>query len=165
MRLKKSLVFIVIFFNPYKFEYAQILPPNETQVNVSSYFDNFSVTVLYPSISVTKHLSESTSITGRYLVDMITAASIRSKRPAAISSGGGEGKLGKVDAVTAATPTSSSGGGGGNSGPTFDEVRHELGLGFAQLALGGILTLDGLYSKESDYTSSTLIGNYTQAFA
>lgn len=169
MRLKKSLVFIVIFFNPYTFDYAQILPPNETQVNVSSYFDNFSVTVLYPSIAVTKHLSESTSITGRYLVDMITAASIRSKSPGTVSGGGGgegggDGKLGKVDAVTAATPTSSSGG-GGNNGPTFDEVRHELGLGFAQLALGGILTLDGLYSKESDYTSSTLIGNYSQSFA
>lgn len=166
MRLKKSFFFIVIFFNPYTFNYAQLLPANETQVNVSSYFDNFNVTVLYPSISMTKHLSESTSITGRYLVDMITAASIRSKSPGGSNSGdgGGEGgDLGKVDAVTAATPT--SGGSHGDGGPTFDEVRHEFNLGFAHVIGGSLFSFDGLYSKESDYTSSTLIGNYTQYLA
>ncbi len=38
-------------------------------------------------------------------------------------------------------------------------------LGFAQLIGNGILTADGIYSTESDYTSSTLIGNFTQYFA
>jgi hypothetical protein len=99
---------------------------------------------------------------------MITAASIRSKSPGTVSGGeggegGGDGKLGKVDAVTAASVR--SGGGHGDYGPAFDEVRHEFNIGFAHLIGSGLFSIDGLYSKESDYTSSTLIGNYTQYFA
>jgi hypothetical protein len=158
---KRTSPFLLTFFSFSALIYAQLLPPNETQVNFSGYFDSFNVQVLYPSIAFTKNLSESTSITGRYLVDMITAASIRSHNN---PSGTGNSSLQKVDAVTAASGRS-SGGRGGNQAPTFDEVRHELNLGFAHLFGSGIMTLDGLYSTESDYTSSTLIGNFTQYFA
>ncbi len=163
---KKIILFHLVFLNLCAVDFAQLLPPNETQVNFSTYFDDFNVTVLYPSIAITKHLSENTSITGRYLVDMITAASIKSSSPASATTTGTEGELGKVDAVTAASSRSGGGGGGGGpSVPAFDEVRHEFNLGLAHLFGSGLLTADGLYSTESDYTSSTLVGNYTQYFA
>jgi hypothetical protein len=146
--VKKIILFSSFFFGIYNIGFAQLVPGNETQVNVSGYFDNFSVSVLYPSISITKKVSESTSVTGRYLVDMITAASIKSQNPAP-----------QVDVVTSAS------GKAGNGPPTFDEVRHEFNVGFAHSLGSGIFTFDGLYSTESDYTSSTLIGNYTQFFA
>jgi hypothetical protein len=149
--VKKIILFLLFFFNLYDIGIAQLLPANETQVNFSGYFDDFNVSVLYPSISVTKRVSESTSITTRYLVDMITAASIKSHTQAP-----------NVDVVTSA---STKGGNGGDDLPTFDEVRHEFNIGFAHLIGSGILTLDGLYSTESDYTSSTFIGNFTQYFA
>ena len=145
---KKSILILYLFLFFYTIDFAQILPSNETQVNVSGYFDNFSVSVIYPSISITKQVSGSTSITGRYLVDMITAASIKSHNP-----------VPTVDVVTSASGKS------GHDAPTFDEVRHEFNLGFTHLLGSGILSFDGLYSTESDYTSSTLIGNYTQFFA
>ncbi len=165
MRLKGSFPFLLIIFNITALTYAQLLPSNETQVNFSGYFDSFNVTVLYPSIAITKRVSESTSLTGRYLVDMITAASIRSHSPSSSTTNSGE--LGKVDAVTAASGVAGgSGGSGSHSGqPAFDEIRHELNFGAAHTFGSGLLTLDGLYSTESDYTSSTLIGNYTQYFA
>ncbi len=162
---KKILLFFLLFFSLYKIDFAQLLPANETQVNISGYFDDFSVSVIYPSIAITKRISESTSITGRYLVDMITAASIRNGS----SSKSTTTSLSKVDAVTAASGRTSGGGVGGNGNgdilPSFDEVRHEFNFGFAQLIGGGILTGDAIYSTESDYTSSTLIGNFTQYFA
>lgn len=165
MRLKKSVPFLLVFFSFTALNYAQQLPSNETQVNFSGYFDSFNVSVLYPSIAITKRVSESTSLTGRYLVDMITAASIRSHSPSAAATTT-EG-LGKVDAVTSASNTGGGGGdGGGHDGqPAFDEIRHELNFGMAHTFGSGLLTFDGLYSTESDYTSSTLIGNYTQYFA
>ncbi len=70
-----------------------------------------------------------------------------------------------MDAVTAASGRTSGSGGSGYSPPTFDEVRHEFNLGFAHLFGSGLLTFDGLYSTESDYISSTLIGNFTQYFS
>jgi hypothetical protein len=161
---KKIPLLLLILFSLNKIDFAQLLPANETQVNLSGYFDNFSVSVIYPSIAITKRVSESTSITGRYLVDMITAASIRNGS----SKSSTNTTLAKVDAVTAASGRSSGGGGGSgdiNPLPSFDEVRHEFNLGFAQLLGKGILTGDALYSTESDYTSSTLIGNFTQYFA
>jgi hypothetical protein len=141
---------------------AQLLPSNETQVNFSGYFDSFNVQVLYPSIYITKRVSESTSINARYLVDMITAASIRSHSKSSSSTTA----LKKVDVVTSASGRTISGGsGGGNGPPTFDEVRHEFNLGVTHIFGKTILSADGLYSTESDYTSSTLIGNLTQYFA
>jgi len=158
---KKIILSILFFFNLYTIGFAQLLPGNETQVNFSGYFDNFNVSVLYPSISITKKVSESTSITGRYLVDMITAASIKSNSPTNKTSTA----LSKVDAVTAASGRTSGGGGSEYSPPTFDEVRHEFNFGLAHILGKVIITADALYSTESDYTSSTLIGNYTQYFA
>ena len=170
---KKIILILPFLFGLYRLSYAQLLPANETQVSFSGYFDNFNVQVFYPSISVTKHVSGSTSFNVRYLVDMITAASIRNGLPSRFkSTATTTTKINKtiVDAVTAASGRSSSGGGGSGEGnlislPTFDEVRHEFNLGFDQLIGNGILTADGIYSTESDYTSSTLIGNFTQYFA
>ena len=172
----KIILSILIFFNAYTVGYAQLIPVNETQVNFSGYFDNFNVSVYYPSISITKRVSETTSITTRYLVDMITAASIRSKSPTNITASNtsnnkgdnSEDKIPKVDAVTAASNRASGAGSGQEneySGPTFDEVRHEFNIGIAHMFGKGILTADAIYSTESDYTSSTLIGNFTQYFA
>lgn len=146
--VKKLILFSLFVFYPINTGLAQLLPSNETQVNFSGYFDDFSVSVLYPSISITKRVSESTSINGRYLVDMITAASIKSTNPAPA-----------VDVVTSASSKS------GINTPTFDEVRHEFNVGFAHLFGSSILTTDALYSTESDYSSATLIGNFTQYFA
>ncbi len=89
---KKLIPFLIFTINFSTLDFAQLLPANETQVNFSGYFDDFSVSVLYPSISLTKRVSESTSITGRYLVDMITAASIKRHNPSP-----------KVDVVTSAS--------------------------------------------------------------
>jgi Protein of unknown function (DUF3570) len=131
--------------------FAQQLPANEVQVNFSSYFDDFHVTVFYPSVFVTKKISETTSITGRYLVDMISAASTK-----------GYKAVPGIDVVTSA---SNKNGKSKIGSPLFGEVRHEFNIGFAQLVGNGILTFDGLYSTEHDYTSSTLIGNFKKYFA
>jgi len=139
---------------------AQDLPADEFRVNFAGYFDNFNVSVIYPNMSLTKRVSASTSLTGRYLVDMVTAASIKQNK-----GGGGEresedersGK--KVDAVTAA----SAGGGEGFGGP--DDIRQEVGLGATQILAGRIVSLNGLFSKENDYSSGTIAGTVTQVFA
>jgi len=153
---------------------AQDLPSDELQVNFSGYFDSFDVNVLYPNIALTSKVSETTSITGRYLVDMISAASIRG------GSGNTSGSddddrfddefdkvansagTNKVDAVTAA---SSTGGGGSYEGPSFDDVRHQFNLGIAHLLAGNRITLNGIYSTERDYTSGTLAGTISRYFA
>ena len=168
----KNLLFPVILF-VFLFttiSWAQELPPDEFQINFSGYFDSFDVNVLYPSISLTRKVSETTSITGRYLVDMITAASIRG------SSGGGTpseeddddfdklakttGKK-KVDAITAASVSA----GGYSEDPAFDDVRQEFNLGITHLIGGNRISLNGIYSTERDYTSSTLAGTISRDFA
>ena len=158
---------------------AQDLPVNELQVNISGYFDSFDVNVLYPNLSFTKRVSESTSLTGRYLVDMITAASIRR--------GGGNStnseneneqfddefeKIAKstssnnVDAVTAASTSGIGGARGAQSGrPTYDDVRHQFDLGATHLLAGNRINLNGIYSIERDYISSTLAGTISRDFA
>lgn len=153
--------------------YTQTLPDNELQVNLNTYFDSFNVQVVYPSFSVTRKVSESTSINARYLVDLVTAASIRSSvhaDNAIVGSGNGNearedddrgGGRNSVDAVTAA----SSGGGNYQSvGYRPDDVRHELGFGVTQAFGGGLAAVNGLYSKESDYRSGTIAGTYTRSF-
>lgn len=129
---------------------AQELPEDELQVNVSGYFDSFNVNVIYPSISLTRQVSETTSLTGRYLVDMVTAASIRSNA---------DSEDQPVDGVTSASSR------GGTTLPSFDDVRHELGLGVTQLIAGRTVSLNGIYSRENDYGSATLAGTMTQSFA
>ena len=125
---------------------GQELPDEEVQVSLNGYFDNFRVNVLYPSVSLTKHVGETTSLTGRYLVDVISAASIKSRF--------------EVDGVTSATSNEHGGSQGG-----LDEVRHEVGLGITQLLSKATLTLNGLYSTEHDYTSKTLALQLSYPFA
>lgn len=164
--VKKITLFLLLLFNLSTIDFAQLIPGNETQVNFSGYFDSFNVSVIYPSISITKKVSESTSLTTRYLVDMITAASIKNGKSNSTTT---NTSISKVDVVTAASGRTSGGEVGGYRSedilPKFDEVRHEFNLGIAQLIGGSIITFDGLYSTESDYTSATIIGNFTQYFA
>jgi len=161
--------------------FSQELPADELQLNLSGYFDSFDVNVTYPSIALTGKVSETTSLTGRYLVDMITAASIHGGSSVLRTGenetedderGGREfDKLAKaggpkqVDAITAASVGSGGVGSSGREGPSFDDVRHELNLGVTQLFAGNQVMLNGIYSTERDYTSSTLAGKISRAFA
>ena len=152
---------------------AQELPVDELQVNFSSYFDNFHVTVIYPNFSLTRRVLPSTAITGRYLVDLISAASIRSNAGQGGTTPGEEeddddGLVNpKVDAVTQASGRGSGVGSAGtaNTLRLTDDVRNELGLGVTQLIPGGTFTFNGLYSKEHDYSSGTIAGTISRNFA
>ena len=152
---------------------GQDLPVNELQVNFSGYFDSFNVNVLYPNISLTTRVSESTSINARYLVDMITAASIRgSSNKSGVSENderGFDDKISptsrttatkKVDAVTAASSS-----GGRFEQPSFDDVRNEFNLGVTHLFAGNRISVNGIYSRESDYSSKTIAGTISRNFA
>ena len=124
--------------------FSQDLSTDELQVALNSYFDNFNVKIVYPSISLSKKISDSTAVNVRYLVDVISAASMKSHF--------------EIDGVTSATSKED---GGGDNVP--DEVRHELGLGFTDvpgggLIKGGTLSLNSLYSGEHDYASMTVDG-------
>lgn len=136
------LVFMLIF----RSAFSQELPDNELQVNLNSYFDSFNVKIVYPTISFTKRLTDSSSVNVRYLVDVISAASMKSHFD--------------VDGVTSATEKED---GGGDDTP--DEVRHEFGVGISELIRGGTLSVNALYSKEHDYTSLTFAGSYSYPFA
>lgn len=125
---------------------SQELSDEEIQANFNAYFDNSRVGIVYPSVSLTKNVGENTSVTGRYLVDVISAASMKSHF--------------EVDGVTSAT--SKDEGGGDN---TPDEVRHEMGIGVTQILGSSTFSLNGLYSTEHDYTSKTLALSYAIPFA
>ncbi len=125
---------------------AKELPEDELQFNLSSYLDNFRVTVFYPNLSLTKRISENTSLTGRYLVDVITAASMKSKF--------------QLDGITSATQSNH---GGGDNTP--DELRHELGVGITRVMGEQSLSLNGIYSTEHDYTSTTFAGTFSRDLA
>ncbi len=130
---------------------AQDLPDNELQVAINSYFDNFNVKIVYPTISLTRRFSDSSTVNVRYLVDVISAASMRSHF--------------NVDGVTSATEQED---GGGDDRP--DEVRHEFGLGVNELLAGGLLkggifSLNALYSREHDYSSFTVASLLTYLLA
>ena len=167
---------------------AQTLPENEVQINFSNYFDSFDVSIVYPSVSVTKNISEGTSLTGCYLVDMVSAASIKGPGSStigasAIGSSAIEPPMNEprrirvVDAVTSASGRSSSRSSGVGSGGVFrasdqgepefhfDDVRHETGLGLTQLVGLGTVSVNGIYSKENDYSSATLASSLSQSFA
>ncbi len=141
--------------------HAQDVPDNELQVNLNTYFDSFNVQVIYPSISYTKKVSPSSSINARYLVDLVTAASIRSQ----LHSDGtktskkqeGDDAGSSVDGVTAASAR-------GGQGYRPDDVRHQLGFGVSQAIAGGLLSVNGLYSKEYDYRSETIAGTFARSF-
>lgn len=130
---------------------AQELGENELQATLNTYFDNYNVRIVYPAVSLTRRISDSTAINVRYLVDVISAASMRSHF--------------EVDGVSSATPKED---GGGDSTP--DEVRHEFGVGVSDLLAGGLLrggalSLNALYSVEHDYRSVTLAGLFTYLMA
>jgi hypothetical protein len=125
---------------------SQTVPEDELQVNINTYFDNFRLYVAYPSVNITKKISGTTSITGRYLVDIISSASMRS--------------IFKVDGVTSATPNQH---GGGDDTP--DELRNQFGLGVTQSIGQGLLSLNGMYSREHDYSSKTFAGTISYPFA
>lgn len=137
---------------------AEELPENEFQASFNGYFDNFHVNILYPTFSLTKRISPTTSLTGRYLVDAITAASMRSRY--------------EIDGITSATTrqgvdavTSASARAGREDQPAFDEVRHEITAGLTKLVGEGSVSANALYSTEHDYTSKTLAGQLTVPFA
>jgi hypothetical protein len=146
---------------------GQDLPANEIQVNLSTYFDNFDVTIVYPNFALTRKVSETTSLTGRYLVDVVSAASIRGEAPS--SSDAEVTRV--VNVITSAsvrrrTVVTQSGGiapAPPRTGP--DDVRHEFGFGMTHLIAGGTVSVNGIYGTENDYTSTTLAGTYSRAFA
>ncbi|MFQ5627286.1 MAG: DUF3570 domain-containing protein [bacterium] len=153
--LSKILDFLKVFFASWiclaTMAQAQDLSEDELQLTLNSYFDNFNVKIIYPSISLSKKISDSTAINVRYLVDVISAASMKSHFD--------------VDGVSSATSKED---GGGDNVP--DEVRHEVGVGFTDVLNGGIikggtLSLNSLYSVEHDYSSFTLAGTFSYLMA
>lgn len=126
--------------------YSQTVPDNELQVNINTYFDNFRVIVAYPSVNITKKISGTTSITGRYLADIISSASMKSWF--------------EVDGITSATPSKH---GGGDNTP--DELRNQFGLGINQSFGEMLVALNGMYSIEHDYSSKTFTANLSYPFA
>lgn len=125
---------------------AQDIPEDELNVRINSYFDNFRVTVIYPQASITKKIGKNTSITARYLSDIISSASMRMYIP--------------VDGITSATSRKE-----GGADNTPDEWRHEIGGGIIQRIFDGIISLNGQYSFEHDYSSKTFTGSVTFPFA
>ncbi len=125
---------------------AQDVPEDELQARINTYFDNFGVTVIYPSINYSKKLSSNTSVSATYLTDIISAASMQS--------------LFEVDGVTSATNRTY-----GGKDETPEEWRHEIGLGLTQKISEGSFYVNGLYSIEHDYSSKTILGSVTYPFA
>lgn len=127
--------------------FSQDIPEDELQAKMNSYFDNFGVVILYPTVSYRKAVSEKMTVTGRYLVDMVSAASMQRvfQADVGINSSGNY-----VDGITSATP----GNGGGDDTP--DELRHELSFGTTYYLGDNTISANYLYSDEHDYTSSTI---------
>ncbi len=130
---------------------SEELPEDEIQVNLNSYFDNFDVNIIYPEISITKSVSQSTTINARYLVDIITAASLRSHFDSVYSY---QSVKNGLDAYTSATKKTF---GGGDDIP--DELRHEIGTGITQFFGDISVSLNLLYSTEHDYRSLSYMGS------
>lgn len=142
--VKKLFTVIFLLFPFYIF--SQTETDNQIQVNFNSYFDNYRLTVLYPTINVVKSIDNNTSITGSYLVDAISSASMKMTF--------------KVDGVTSATTNKN---GGGDNTP--DELRHQINLGFIRKISEAYLSLNGMYSIEHDYSSKTFAANISLPFA
>ncbi len=157
-------IFLILPF----FLFSEDLPNEEIQVNLNGYFDNYEVKIIYPTISMTRNISSTTSINARYLIDIISAASMKSHFDSVYSFVNKKysqtKEYGIVDAYTSATPKghrpndNSLPHGGGDQTP--DELRHEMGLGITQLIYGPIsISINGIYSSEHDYDSKTIAGN------
>jgi hypothetical protein len=145
VRLTRALLLLALAVSPHALT-AQTLPPEEARVTFRSYSDTWGVDVLYPSVALTRRVAPSTSVTAHYQVDAITSASMKSRIP--------------VDGITSATRREHGGAEG-----TFDEVRHEMGLGVVEALGESTLSCDVLYSTEPDYTSFTVIPSWTLALA
>ncbi|MCE1164264.1 MAG: DUF3570 domain-containing protein [Bacteroidetes bacterium] len=141
----KFILLLAVLFSPFAL-FSQDLPDNEIQVNMNSYFDNFRLIVLYPSVNVTKSLDKNTSISGSYLVDAISSASMK--------------MVFRVDGITSATSNKT-----GGADNTPDELRHQFNLGVTRNILGATISGDGMYSIEHDYSSKTFAANLTIPFA
>lgn len=141
----KKILIIIFLINPF-YIYSQQEPDNQIQVNFNSYFDNFRLTVIYPSINIIKSIDNNTSITGSYLVDAISSASMKMTF--------------KVDGVTSATANKQ-----GGADNTPDELRHQINLGLLRSFSGVSVSADGMYSIEHDYSSKTFATNISIPFA
>ena len=143
--------------------FAQEMTENEMQFNLNGYFDNFHVQIFYPSFSITKQINPSTQVNGHYLVDAISAASMRSRFDvdgvtSATSPNGIKQAAEAVDGVTSAS-TRSEGGGGS------DEVRNEFSGGITRQIGAGSMSANGIFSTEHDYTSKTVTSQISWPFA
>jgi len=127
------------------------------EIDMNGYFDNFGVNVVYPSINMSKNLTSTTSIHAKYLIDVVTAASMRSHFDSVKSTTSLKNNL---DAYTSATPKKS---GGGDNYP--DEVRHEFVVGLSHFFDEISFSLSNIFSIEHDYTSETVAGNLSIPFA
>ena len=128
------------------FVMAQTIPEDEIQFNFNGYGDNARVFIAYPSLSVSKKVTEQTSLSGKYLIDGISGASMKSQF--------------QVDGITSATQGSS---GGGDDTP--DELRHEMVLGVTQAVADATFSISGIYSVEHDYSSKTIAASGAIPFA
>ena len=141
---KRLITLLMLFIIIPSFLFAQ--SGSEIDVNMNSYFDNYRLTVIYPSISVTKSLDDKTSVNGSYLVDAISSATMK--------------MLFKVDGIASATSKTT---GGGDDTP--DELRHQFTLGVSRSFGEYTLSANGMYSTEHDYSSRTFISNLVLPFA
>ncbi len=140
---------------------AAELPEDEIQMNMNGYFDNFGVKIVYPDLSVRKSISATTSINGRYLIDIITAASTRSQFNNVYSYQNVESG---IDAFTSATRKDTAlGHGGGDDFP--DETRHEVAFGITQLIGETTVSINNIFSTENDYDSKTIAASVSIPFA
>lgn len=121
------------------------LPQDELQIQINGYSDNFGLDVWMPIVSISKHVSPSSSISGRALVDAVTSASMKSRFD--------------VDGITSATHKESGGGAG------LDELRTEFGVGARHLLGDQTIAVDVLYSGEHDYSSTTVALAASHPFA
>jgi hypothetical protein len=136
---------------------CQDTPEESLEIDMNGYFDNFGVNVVYPSINMSKNLTSTTSIHAKYLIDVVTAASMRSHFDSVKSTTSLKNNL---DAYTSATPKKS---GGGDNYP--DEVRHEFVVGLSHFFDEISFSLSNIFSIEHDYTSETVAGNLSIPFA
>ncbi len=161
MRIKSIYIlfiisFIVLFIGSIKVM-AQELAPDEVQVNFNTYFDNFDVKIVYPDLYINKKIGEKTTINGRYLVDVISSASMKSHFKNVYSF---ENHNRGIDAYTSATSKTY---GGGDDTP--DELRHEISFGITHFFGETSVSLNNIYSTEHDYNSETIAATISMPFA
>jgi Protein of unknown function (DUF3570) len=139
----KRILFLLILISQISF--AQEQPDNSLEVDFNSYFDNFRLIVVYPTISISKNLDNKTSVNASYLVDAISAASMR--------------MVMRVDGITSATKSTQ----GGETGLT--ELRHQFTGGITRFIGDVSISANGMYSVEHDYNSKTFAANLSLPFA